>query len=225
MQKFRIWLVVWGLLLISSIGYAQNGLNGTYTCVVMQEKQYLGGIGLKVGAPIGLTYKMYFLKRFAFEVAGGFSNTSISDDYIVGKFGNVAKKHNLSTESEGLSYFIHSIEGAYAAQARVMMHNPIPKIISGRGFENLDWYIGIGAEVRVMDIKYLYKFNDSPNSEDVKSFRHRLVEYGPEWMFGFEYAFKDTPLSAFAEMGMFFRINDEIPFNAVQGGLGVRFNF
>lgn len=225
MRNYRLLLLIWVLLAFSGLAYAQNGLNGTYTCVVMQEKKYVGGIGLKVGAPIGLTYKMYFLKRFAFEVAGGFSNTSISEEYIKDKFNKVLSSHFDATESAGFNYFMHSIEGSYAGQARLMMHLPIPRGLSGRGFENLDWYIGVGAEIRVIDTKYLYEYQDGQYSENIKSFRHRFIEYGPEWMFGFEYAFKDVPLSAFAEMGMFFRINDKTPFNAIQGGLGVRFNF
>ena len=213
-----------GLWLFSTVVLAQNGLNSTYTCVVMQEKNYIGGLGIKVGAPIGLTYKMYFLKRFAFEMAGGFSNTSIADDYIKQKYHEILPTKFSTPESQNYAYFIHSIEGSYAGQARLMMHLPIPRGLSGRGFENLDWYIGVGAEIRVIDIKYMYEFQEG-FSEEVRSFRHRLIEYGPEWMFGFEYAFKDVPLSAFAEMGMFFRINESEPFNAVQGGLGARFNF
>ncbi len=217
-------LFVLGLSLFSTVALAQNGLNSTYTCVVMQEKNYIGGLGIKVGAPMGITYKMYFLKRFAFEMAGGFSNTSIADDYIEQKYDEILLTKFSTPESQNYTYFIHSIEGSYAGQARLMMHLPIPRGLSGRGFENLDWYIGVGAEIRVIDIKYLYEFKQG-FSEELRNFRHRLIEYGPEWMFGFEYAFRDMPLSAFAEMGMFFRINESEPFNAVQGGLGARFNF
>ena len=223
MWKNRFLLVL-GLSLLSTVALAQNGLNSTYTCVVMQEKNYIGGLGIKLGAPIGITYKMYFLKRFAFEAAGGFSNTSIADDYIKQKYNEILPTKFSTPESENYAYFIHSIEGSYAGQARLMIHLPIPRGLSGRGFENLDWYIGVGAEIRMIDIKYLYEFKEG-FSEEVRSFRHRLIEYGPEWMFGFEYAFRDVPLSAFAEMGMFFRINESEPFNAIQGGLGVRFNF
>ena len=227
MQRFKITLLLFTLLLVSELAYAQNGLNGTYTCVVMQEKKYIGGIGIKVGAPMALTYKMYFLKRFAFEIAGGLSNTSVSEDYVKDKFGEITEIEMGGNEIPSIEYFEHTKEGIYAAQARLMMHNPIPKILSGRGYENLDWYIGLGAEIRVIDIKYLYRYTPDPYVEktDIASFRHKLVEYGPEWMFGFEYAFKDIPLAAFAEMGMFFRINEDVPFHAVQGGLGARFNF
>lgn len=226
MWNCRLLLSIGVLLVLSNLAFAQNGLNGTYTCVVMQEKNYLGGVGLKVGAPIGLTYKMYFLKRFAFEVAGGFSNTSTSEDYIKDKFNQALKAHFDDPDKfAAYDYSIHSLEGSYAGQVRLMMHLPIPRGLSGRGFENLDWYVGIGAEIRVIDIKYLYKYQKGTHSEDIESFRHRLVELGPEWMLGFEYAFKDIPLSAFAEMGMFIRINEKTPFSAVQGGLGVRLNF
>lgn len=213
------------LILISIAAHAQNGLNGTYTCVVMQEKKYIGGIGVKVGAPMALTYKMYFLKRFAFEVAAGISNTSVSEQQIVDNFLEETKMEHLGLEIADFGYFMHSIEGVYAAQARFMMHNPIPRALSSRGFENLDWYVGVGAVMRVIDVKYLYEYRLDPNRTDIKSFNQRLVELGPEVMLGFEYAFKEVPLAVFAEMGTFIRINNKDDFHAIQGGLGLRYNF
>ena len=225
MQRFKVFIFSIILLLISVAAHAQNGLNGTYTCVVMQEKKYIGGIGIKVGAPMALTYKMYFLKRFAFEVAAGLSNTSVSEQQIVDNFLEETKMEYGGREISDFGYFMHNIEGVYAAQARVMMHNPIPRAFSSRGFENLDWYVGIGAVVRVIDVKYLYEYKLDPNRNDIKSFNQRLVELGPEVMLGFEYAFKEVPLAAFAEMGTFIRVNNKDDFHAIQGGLGVRYNF
>ena len=191
----------------------------------MQEKKYIGGIGLKVGAPMAVTYKMYFLKRFAFEVAAGLSNTSVSEQQIVDNFLEETKMEYEGREIADFGYFMHSVEGVYAAQARMMMHNPIPRALSSRGFENLDWYIGIGAVMRIIDVKYLYEYKPDPNRSDIKSFNQRLLEYGPEVMLGFEYAFKEIPLAAFAEMGAFIRVNNKEDFHAIQGGLGVRYNF
>lgn len=225
MQRTRAFFFSAILLLLSIAAYAQNGLNGTYTCVVMQEKKYIGGIGLKVGAPMAVTYKMYFLKRFAFEVAAGLSNTSVSEQQIVDNFLEETKMEYEGREIADFGYFMHSVEGVYAAQARMMMHNPIPRALSSRGFENLDWYIGIGAVMRIIDVKYLYEYKPDPNRSDIKSFNQRLLEYGPEVMLGFEYAFKEIPLAAFAEMGAFIRVNNKEDFHAIQGGLGVRYNF
>lgn len=225
MQRTRAFFLSLILLLLSVAAYAQNGLNGTYTCVVMQEKKYIGGIGLKVGAPMAVTYKMYFLKRFAFEVAAGISNTSVSEQQIVDNFLEETKMEYEGREIKDFGYFMHSVEGVYAAQARMMMHNPIPRALSSRGFENLDWYIGIGAVIRIIDVKYLYEYKPDPNRSDIKSFNQRLLEYGPEVMLGFEYAFKEIPLAAFAEMGAFIRVNNKDDFHAIQGGLGVRYNF
>ena len=213
------------LLLISVAAYAQNGLNSTYTCVVMQEKRYIGGIGVKIGAPMSLTYKTYFLKRFAFEATAGISNTSVSDEFLIAKFDELTTTKFAGAELNLVEYFMHSVEGVYAAQARFMIHSPIPRALSARGFENLDWYIGLGAVLRIIDVKYLYEYEDGQNMENIKSFRQKIEEYGPEWLFGFEYAFKGVPLAAFAEMGMFFRINEKEPFHAIQGGLGVRYVF
>lgn len=225
MKNFASLIAAIILLLLPIVASAQNGLNSTYTCVVMQEKKYIGGIGVKIGAPMALTYKMYFLKRFAFEATAGISNTSVSDEFLVEKFDEITTIDFAGAELNTIEYFMHSVEGIYAAQARVMMHNPIPRALSGRGFENLDWYIGLGAVIRIIDVKYLYQYQETQNVENVKSFREQIEEYGPEWMFGFEYAFKDVPLAAFAEMGMFFRINEKEPFHAIQGGLGVRYVF
>lgn len=201
----------------SNLAYSQNGLNSNYTCVVAQERNYFGGVGFKMGAPFGITYKQYFLKRFGFEIAGGWANTNLSDDDIVANFESMP-------EYREYNYALHEVQSGYSVQARVVMHSPLPRFLTGRGFAGLDWYFGAGAEFRILQINYVYKVPVSPIEDDFKKFDYTSKDIGPEWMVGIEYAFSEIPLSAFAEMGMFFKVNGRVSHN-LQGGLGARFNF
>lgn len=204
-------------LISTGVVNAQNGLNGTYTCVVAQKKKHIGGVGLKMGAPMGITYKQYFLKRFGFEIAGGLANSNLSDT-------DVEERFNEMPEYSEFTYALHEVRSGYAAQARVVMHNPIPRFLTRRGFVGLDWYIGAGAEFRIIQIEYLYKVEISPTSNDFQNADYTSKDIGPEWMLGIEYAFSEIPFSAFAEMGMFFKVNGKQS-HSLQGGLGARFNF
>lgn len=217
MERYKLLLVLMLCLIFSGIARGQNGLNSDYTCVVAQKKNYIGGVGIKLGAPFGITYKQYFLKRFGFEVAGGWANTNLSDDDVIKNFKTMPAYQEYK-------YALHEVQYGYSAQARVVMHNPFPRFLTRRGFAGLDWYIGVGAELRILKINYIYKVPVSPTEDDFKTVSYTSKDMGPEWMLGIEYAFSEIPFSAFAEMGMFFKVNGT-PSNNIQGGLGARFNF
>ncbi|MDQ3394223.1 MAG: hypothetical protein M3512_08960 [Bacteroidota bacterium] len=177
----------------------------------MQKKKYIGGLGLRMGDAMGATLKMYFLKRFAAEVVAGYAFGGIN-----GKFHErVFKENILDTD---ITYAGHEVQYSYGFHSRLMMHNMIPKGISG-----LDWYFGFGAQMRMVEGKYDY-FTKSADSK-LKRTIIKTVDLGPEAILGVEFAFPRSPISSFGELGLFANLKSPRQFLLPQGGLGVRYNF
>ncbi|MDQ3534362.1 MAG: hypothetical protein M3421_01895 [Bacteroidota bacterium] len=182
-----------------------------YTCVVMQKKNYIGGVGLRMGDAMGGTLKFYFLKRFAAEFIVGHARGGIN-----GKFHERTFRESFSETD--ISYAGHEVLYSYGFHSRLMMHNLIP-----RGFSGLDWYFGFGAQMRMVNGKYDYFSRTvEPKLERKKI---KTINFGPEAILGVDFAFPRSPFSSFGELGIFVNINDSHQFLLPQGGLGLRYNF
>lgn len=185
--------------------------NQDYTCVVMQKKNYTGGIGLRVGDPLGLTVKFYLLKRFAAEISAGNAMGGIN-----GNFHEEVFSENIGVD--GHKSAGHQVLSAYSVQARVLMHSFLPK-----GVEGMDWYFGFGAQMRIIDARYDY-FTSDESPQLVRN-EIKTIDLGPEVIIGVEFAFPHMPFSCFGEVSLFAKVNEERTFIMPQGGLGLRYNF
>ncbi len=208
--------ILFGLLLALLIGPAvaqrsMNSKNQDYTCVVMQKKKFIGGIGVRAGDPMGGTVKLYFLKRFAIEAVGGRAMGGINGEF----------HEELFTASMGTTpfkYAGHEVTSALAFQGRLVMHSLIPRGISG-----LDWYFGFGAQMRILEGTYDYFTRE----EEPKLERKKITttDLGPEAILGVEFAFPKSPFSSFGEVSLFAKVNESRKFLMPQGGVGIRYNF
>ncbi|CAN5121908.1 hypothetical protein BH23BAC1_BH23BAC1_14610 [soil metagenome] len=185
--------------------------NQDYTCVVMQKKNYIGGLGARAGDPMGATLKMYFLKRFGAEAIAGYAMGGIN-----GKFHERTFRQNIDLDN--IFYTGHEVISSYGFQSRVVMHHIIPK-----GVKGLDWYFGVGMQMRIIDAKYTY-FQKVTETKLVHT-KIKTTDVGPEVMVGSEFAFPKSPFSSFGEVSLFAKVNDEHQFVLPQGGLGIRYNF
>lgn len=189
--------------------YSSN--NQDYTCVVMQKKNYVGGIGFRAGDPLGATMKVYFLKRFAAEAIAGFAMGGIN-----GKFHEKTFWRNNNPEE--VQYLGHEIVYSYGFHARLLMHSQI-----SRGPKGMDWYWGVGAQMRLIEAKYDYFIKT-----DKSKLQRNIIltkDLGPELVAGVEFAFPRSPFSAFGEVSLFAKVNESRKFVLPQGGLGIRLNF
>ncbi len=57
-----------------------------YACPVVRKIKAKMGIGAKVGDPVGLTLKVYFLKRFAVETVVGYTTSGLYAEFIRERF-------------------------------------------------------------------------------------------------------------------------------------------
>ena len=187
-----------------------------YSCPVVKQFKARQGIGLKVGDPIGVTYKLYFLKRFAFELVVGQTTSGLYTNFIRDNF-------NLDPDNSEFTYIGHKINISPSVQGRMLVHNPLPAGITGE--VGIDWYFGIGFNLKTLKVDFTFEEGNDPADFQIGSLEETYTLTGPEGVLGFEYILPNSPLSAFAEAGVFIDLKNENSKPRFQGGLGVRYNF
>lgn len=181
-------------------------------CPIFIPNEYpYQGIGIKVGDPLAVTYKLYATSFLAMEIAVGHGASFLYQKFYETNFSNFP---SLDT----LNYLSHSVESDFGGQFRLMIHNEI------RSIEGLDVYLGGGYQFRNAQI--LYRYNDLANGSttEVESSRTQFIN-GPEVFLGLELANFAIPISVFVETNMFFILDLEGLGPRFQAVAGVRYIF
>lgn len=186
-----------------------------YSCPVLESVKSPHAIGVRVGDPIGITYKAYFLNRFGFEVIAG---TSIGGVYV----NFIRDQFDQNPAYDTLGYVGHVVNYTFTGQARVVMHNPLPESITGT--RGVDWYIGVGGMYRILDVRYTYESGSTPTEYQIGSMTESFSLAGPEAILGFEYLLPGTQVTAFAEGSVFFDLLNGQQDPRFLGGIGLRYN-
>jgi len=178
--------------------------------VVSKAQKFDQGIGLRIGDPLGITYKSYFNNKAAIELIAGSTSANRHRHYYKSTFENRDKY-------DGFRYVDHSIGYTFAFQTRVMWHESFPANVEGR----LDWYWGLGGHFRLSDVEYTYfDENGIAGSGSRTNF-----DLGPEGLLGLEYEFLDYPVVGFSEVSLMGELVDN-PFRfRFFGAIGVRYAF
>ena len=174
------------------------------------------GIGIRLGEPLSLTYKDFIEDYLSYEVMIGMAGVNSSDYY--------RKDFENNPPASNSFYQSHSASKGVSINARVALNEDITDVFEiTQGY--LLGYAGAGVQIRTTSVNYSY-FQNVPGSasqpllaEDRTNF-----DFGPEAFAGAEYYFDDTPISVFAEVGMFLELIDRINVKG-QGGIGVRYLF
>jgi len=185
-----------------------------YSCPIVQQYDAIMGVGIKVGDPVGITYKLYFLERFAIEILGGYTTSGLYADFIRDQFAE---------DNPDYEYLGHENRFSPTGQFRILVHNPLPAGITGEA--GVDWYIGGGIDVKTIKTEYTFETGSDPSDFMIDSTVETYVLVGPEAVLGFEYVIPNMPITAFAEGGVFFDLSGNLSGPQLQGGLGVRYNF
>jgi hypothetical protein len=193
-----------------------------YSCPIIVKTDASHGIGIKIGDPIGLTYKAYFLDRLGFEIVAGIPTGGLYANFIIDEFNNLEFE---GFEGDSLLYISHDIGASAALQARFLLHNPLPSGITGE--TGVDWYVGIGFSLRFLDVTYQFQNVSSgdPTDFELGEANEKFFLQGPEITLGFEYALNNLPLTAFAEGNVFLSLGSVSTDLRFLGGLGLRYNF
>jgi len=171
------------------------------------------GIGIRLGDPVGITYKKYLPRHHAVELGIGGASPQWHRNYYQNSFDEYSKYDNYR-------YVGHTVESTIYLQARYLFDYNIPV----EGMEGkLDWYWGVGGMLKIAKIKYRYRDLESntPTLSDVRT----DIDLGPEGILGMEYLFEDIPLTVFGEASALIELLDRPGAVRVFGGLGLRYNF
>jgi hypothetical protein len=188
-----------GFLLIPMIGFSQER-----------------GAGIRLGEPFSLTYKDFLDDYLSFEVMVGGGSVN-GKDYYQRSFEN-------NPPSPDAFYLRHSASRGVALNFRMALHEDITDMFEiTEGY--LLGYVGAGAQLRTTNVDYSYFKQSNPGSlQKALLDRRTNIDLGPEAFGGAEYYFDETPISIFAEVGIFLELIDRINFKG-QGGIGVRYLF
>lgn len=167
------------------------------------------GIGLRLGDPVGITYKSYFANPMALEIVVGTSSANWHNNYY-------RKAFNSASRFDGFDYIDHQVNYTISLQGRLLWHQAVPANVEGR----LDWFYGFGVHIRSSDVEYSYF------EQDIRRFdKKQNFDLGPEGVVGVEYELLDFPIVAFAEANLMAELIDN-PFRfRLFGALGVRYAF
>jgi hypothetical protein len=169
------------------------------------------GIGLRIGNPLGLTYKRYLPNNRAFEFGFGTAPGGWNKNYYKNSFSDFDRY-------DDFEYVSHKVTSTVYFQGRYLFHYNIP--VEGM-VGKLGWYWGGGATLKLATVKYTYRVNDAENATDKKT----DIDFGPEGIAGMEYTFDNIPLTLFGEVSVLLEFADRpLTFRAFAAA-GARFNF
>ena len=175
---------------------------------VFAQKQ---GVGLRIGNPLGLTYKRYLPNDRAFEFLFGTAPGSWNKNYYKNSFKD-------RDDYNDYSYQSHNVESTVYFQGRYLFQYNIP--VEGM-VGKLDWYWGAGALLKFAKVNYKYELPNDAQQSDTRT----DIDFGPEGIAGMEYTFDDIPLTLFGEVSVLLEFADRpLTFRAFSAA-GVRFNF
>jgi hypothetical protein len=176
-------------------------------------QQSSNGIGLRIGEPMGITYKKYLPGHRAWEFGLGTASKSWGKNYYENSFDHYS-------DYDDYDYRSHNVKSVLYLQGRYLLHYPIP--IEGL-IGKLDWYWGIGAVLKSASIEYRFQEEVAP-FDDQRDTRTD-IDFGPEGIAGMEYTFEDVPITIFGEISLLLEfVNRPVALRAF-GGTGVRYNF
>lgn len=169
------------------------------------------GIGIKVGDPFALTYKYYANKHFAVAADVGRSASGLYSQYYTELF------HDFQPETS--DYYSHKVNADWVGEVKFLYQMGIEKISPG-----LQFYAGLGWEVRNLKIRYDYFADEDGLSKNFQQEYVRLTQ-GVQGIVGIEYSYFSLPISAFMELEYYYDVVKDPGFTKIQGGAGLRYVF
>ncbi len=176
------------------------------------------GIGFRLGDPSGLTVKKYN-GQSALELNIGrahpFSNDQFYYDF-----------YDRWYDGKHFGYTAHQFLG-YRSTVPLGIQLHWVKQKSVKSAEGLEWYLGLGAQMRwqTVDLAYRYKVAGDNDWYYVEGERVTGIDLGVDGVLGLEYKFKNAPLSLFMDGTLFMEVVDDPFLFWPQFGFGARYRF
>lgn len=169
------------------------------------------GVGLRIGDPLGLTVKRYLPRGKAWELNLGRS----------GFYGyNYQKAFRRYDQFNGYEYRTHYLNNAFGVQVHYLIH----KDLGLAEIPGLDWYYGVGGQLRSYNVDYEYRIRRGNGWETTRD-RVTDIDLGVDGIIGLEYSWREVPLTVFLDVNLLVEIVDSPFVLYLQGGTGVRYYF
>jgi len=188
-------------------------------CPIFENSEYpYHGLGLKVGDPVAVTYKLYPNKHWSFAMDAGKAASGLYSKYYREVFNDYLPD-SLQGE-DGIRYLSHSVSADWLVEAKALYQWSIERISPG-----LQLYAGLGWQWRYTTLRYTYVPYDPFAQSETGEFTETRFTYGPVAVVGFEYSNFSLPLSAFIEIEGFVDTLLDPGYKRFQGGAGLRYIF
>lgn len=225
-MRFKRISLVFFLVSVATLGFSQLDKSPVSTrlrvpriseskarivCPIFNVNQYpYQGLGVKLGDPFAVTYKLYPSRHWAFAADVGMTSTGLYNDYYKGEFKNYSP-------FDTVHYLSHKVSGDLFIETKFLYQWDVEKISKG-----LQVYAGVGWQWRNTSIKYNYA---DPTGTKYGVITKSRFTYGPVLILGFEYAYFTWPVSAFIEVELFTDNMTDPGYHRFQGGVGLRYVF
>ena len=211
MKAQRLLFIFLALILFSKPGNSQTQNTGNPSF----------GIGLRLGDPSGVSFKKYFSKN-ALELSIGRSYMFYGRPrYYDRHFNRWYEDHrHIHPRYKEVRY----LGGERGYPVSFQLHYLIQKKL--KGLDNLNWYWGIGAQLRYHRYYFDYEYKiEGVHGRFYTSERISNLDVGIDIPVGLEYTLKEAPLSFFGDINLFMEVMDNPFVFWLQGGIGIRYNF
>lgn len=169
-------------------------------------------LGLRLGEPVGFSFKKYVREDRALEIILGTAAKNWSGRYYRDAFK--------SYYTEDLVYQNHRINSVFYLQARYLFQQKIDvDQIPGR----FEWYYGFGALFKYAHVDYFFRDRIPPPETFVE--RKNDIDFGPEVIAGFEYAMNEVPISFYIELSFIVELTNTPGIFRGFSAIGTRYRF
>lgn len=176
------------------------------------------GIGIKLGDPFAITYKIYMSPKSSFVMDYGRVATGLYNNFHKNNFQQRTQPDTLSAGSS-IIYFNQKANSDAIFNMKFLYNK------SFNTMKALNWYLGAGFQFRWHDIKYDYIYQTVTYQSELRSFSLASYTYGPSVTTGIEFTHPDIAISSFFEMELYHDLLAYPGWMRVSGGVGVRYNF
>lgn len=195
-------------------------IKAAVVCPIFEDSAYpYQGIGVKLGDPFALTYKLYPNKHWAFAIDAGKAASGLYSEHHRENFGGNTQVDTLN-QQQGISYISHTVNSEWVIEAKLLLQKDAENLTKG-----LQLYAGLGFQYRMLDIDYEYLLEINFTDNEIGKINVTDETMGPTAVVGFEYAYFDLPISAFLELEGYYDIASNPGWLRFQGGVGLRYVF
>jgi hypothetical protein len=169
-------------------------------------------IGLRLGQPLGMSYKKKFNNNKAFEIILGTGLSNWSKRYYEFSFYR-------EYDRDDYTFRGHEVKNTFFIQGRYIFQNQIQtEGIKG----NLEWFWGFGAMLKTAQVQYSFLEKKPPENHLLDK---NDIDLGPEALIGMEYTFNNTPLTLYADISILIEIVNRPAYLRGFSAIGLRYNF